>query len=643
MSRLRRIRPSRLVAAAAAAVPASLVLAPSAWAQAVDSKPAGGAETAQVIGATAGAVVATAVLLFLAAGHRSGRIKVVGRLADFASRWTGFPPWAALPTEILMISLVTALFGMYWDISLHIDDGRDAGPLANPAHYFILAGLFGAFAAGVLACALPVGRPSRASVKLGKDWYAPVGGVILVATSAFSLAGFPLDDFWHRIFGQDVTLWGPTHLMLIGGAGLGLIAHATLLVEGGRPSRPHEGPLARRGPLWLLAQTRYAGVCGGLLIGLSTFQAEFDFGVPQFRLVFEPVLLAVAAGIALVTARIYAGRGGALIAAAYFIVIRGVLALIVGPGLGEATPHLPLYLAEAAVVEAAAFALAPRTRPYAFGAAAGALIGTVGFAAEFAWSHVWMPVAWPASLIEEALPVVPVAAVAAGLIGGFVGSALTAPRKPGVRVPRVAPAALGVAAIVVVFAYGLQTSPEQGVRASVELRDVQSGPERTVAADIRVDPASATDDADYVSVIAWQGKGFVLDDLERTGPGRYRTTEPIPAHGTWKTLIRLHRKDSLIAVPVHLPEDTAIPAPAVPARDRFTRSFVEEREILQRELKDDVPAGLPALAYTVVGAIALSLLVLLGWALSRLGHAARPPHETPTPPTPARAALPLGA
>ena len=36
----------------------------------------------------------------------------------------------------------------------------------------------------------------------------------------YALIGFPLDDVWHRLFGQDVTLWGPTHLMLIGGAGL---------------------------------------------------------------------------------------------------------------------------------------------------------------------------------------------------------------------------------------------------------------------------------------------------------------------------------------------------------------------------------------------------------------------------------------
>ena len=52
---------------------------------------------------------------------------------------------------------------MYWDISLHIGVGRDEGPLANPAHYFILFGLFGIFAAGFLAMVHAPGeaRPDR--------------------------------------------------------------------------------------------------------------------------------------------------------------------------------------------------------------------------------------------------------------------------------------------------------------------------------------------------------------------------------------------------------------------------------------------------------------------------------------------------
>ena len=99
---------------------------------------------------------------------------------------------------------------------------------------------------------------------------------------------------------------------------------------------------------------------GGLLIGLSTFQAEFDFGVPQFRFVFQPMMIMMAAGVALVATRMWLGRGAALGAVAFFIVVRGGLALIVGPVLGESTPHLPLYIVEAALVELVALRMVAR-------------------------------------------------------------------------------------------------------------------------------------------------------------------------------------------------------------------------------------------------------------------------------------------
>ncbi len=64
---------------------------------------------------------------------------------------------------------------------------------------------------------------------------------------------------------------------------------------------------------------------GGLLIGLSTFQGEFDFGVPQFRMVFHPMLIALSAGMALTAGRIWIGKGGALATALMFIVVRGAI------------------------------------------------------------------------------------------------------------------------------------------------------------------------------------------------------------------------------------------------------------------------------------------------------------------------------
>src|SRR6266545_5873160 len=194
-------------------------------------EPAGGAALDQVAIATGAAVAGIGLIAWLGMGHRSGRVPCLGRAADFTERASGLPGWAALPSALCAVSLLVALLGMYWDISLHIDVGRDPGPLANPAHYLILAGLFGIFSAGWFAVSLPKGRPGPAAVRLTGNWYAPVGGLLIASCGAFSLIGFPLDDIWHRLFGQDVTLWGPTHLMLIGGASLATLGSMVLMGE----------------------------------------------------------------------------------------------------------------------------------------------------------------------------------------------------------------------------------------------------------------------------------------------------------------------------------------------------------------------------------------------------------------------------
>jgi hypothetical protein len=170
---------------------------------------------------------------------------------------------------------------------------------------------------------------------------------------------------------------------------------------------------------------------------------------------------------------------------------------------------------------------------------------------------------------------------------------------------------------MVVFA--LQKPADSGVRATVALTEIPGPPaNRTVAAAITLSPRDAADDAEWLTVTSWQGDGLVLDRLERTGEGQYRTTEPIPVHGEWKALLRLHHGNSLTAVPIFLPRDAAIPAPEVPADPSFTRTFVADHKILQREQKD-VAGALPAIAYAVVAAIALGLLALLAWGLHRLG------------------------
>jgi hypothetical protein len=593
------------------------------------AKPAGGAAAGEVIGATAAAGIATAVVLGLGIAHRNGRTQLLQRQAEWSARISGLPTWAALPVGLATGSLLIAVFGMYWDISLHIDQGRDPGPLANPAHYFILVGLFGIFVAGFLAIVLPQPgeKPTRSAVKIASDWYAPVGGVVLMACASFALLGFPLDDMWHRLFGQDVTLWGPTHMMMIGGAGLSLLGHATLLAEAGRTAREQEHKV--RGLWSLVLRTRYAGIFGGLLIGLSTFQGEFDFGVPQFNLIFHPILIAFAAGVALVGARIYTGKGGALVAVLYFFAIRGLVTVLVGPVAGETTPHFPLWLAEAACVELVAVWLDTK-RPYRFGVVSGVLIGTVGLAAEWGWSHLWMPISWPSSMLAEAIVITPIVAIGGGLVGAFVGTALAAPlRKLPSPAPAIAPAAAGLAILAVVVGYGLVKEPQKGVTASVTIDQTSPPPNREGNLAVRFRPGDAPKDNKWLTATAWQGGGLVVEPLKKAGANTWRTTDPVPLHGDWKALIRLHKGSAIDGVPVYLPADPAIPVKGIPAKAHFDRAVVPDVQILQRERKNDVSPSLFKIAALVVLGIALFLVSVIGWALARVARFAS--DQTPPP------------
>jgi hypothetical protein len=598
--------------------------------QSGSTPPAGGAATSDVIYATAGAVVVTLLLLGPILLYKQGRFPLLGRAADLAERVTGLPGWAALPGTFLAITLLIAVFGMYWDISLHIDQGRDPGPLANPAHYFILAGLFGVFTAGVLGIALP-DKPTRTSFEIAPGWHAPIGALMIAICGASSLAAFPLDDIWHRIFGQDVTLWGPTHLMLIGGAALSVLGAWALHAEGDEERRAADRPL----PTW----TRFREIilAGAFLVALSTFQAEFDFGVPQFALELQPVLIMLAAGIGLVTARVRFGPGGAVAALLGYVGIRGTLTLLIGPVFGEITPHFPPYVVEAVVVEAVALLYLrgepAAERPITFGALAGLGIGTIGLAAEWLWSHVWVVNPWPSSLFPEAAITGLIAALAGGVIGGYVGRCLTpaVPRRE--RIPR---AVLPVAAVAVVgvIAFWIPVTAGPGVRATLDL-NVQNTPDGRVATGtVQLAPPTAADGAYWFNVTGWQGKDRPahIDTLDEIGPGLYRITQPIHVDGTWKTTLRLHKGRELAGLPIFMPADPAIPVSQIPVQSHETRTFELDHQLLQREQKKGVAGWLTLAAYLGVGLISLALIFVVGWGLSRLeSRGGGPPDESAKP------------
>jgi hypothetical protein len=598
---------SRSLVAAAAVVTALLAPA-SAFAK--GTPPAGGGAIDQVVLGTIGALIVTALMVGVIAGHRTGKLPQVGKLAAYSSRVSGLPGWAALPLSVAAGSLIIAVLGMYWDISIHIDQGRDEGPFANTAHYLIIIGLFGITFAGLLAMALPVKRASATSVKLPNGWEVPLGGLLMFVCSAFALSAFPMDDVWHRIFGQDVTLWGPTHLVLFGAAALSTIGICILFAEGRQVAKREGLPAKPRFQFVMQCAT-----AGSLLIALSTFQGEFDYAVPQFRLDWHPILLALAASIALVAARVWVGRGGALGAVAMFLIIRGLLSLWVGPLTGHTPLHFPLYIVEALLVEAVALKV-PRERPIRLGAIAGVLIGTIGVAAEWGWSYVSWEIPWTSSMLPEAGIAAFVTAVAGGVIGGFVGRSLASPDITPAARPRFVVPIAAVAALVV-FIWAAPISDGEKVSANIVLNDVKPPPDREVSVRITLDPPDAADDARWFTLTAWQGKDkSVVDRLKRVGPGEYQSTKPIPVSGNWKTTLRLHVGTAVQGAAIYFPEDPAIPAPAVEAKDGTTE-FVLDKKLLQREQKKDVPGFLTAVAYIFVLLIGLGLIASLTLGLRR--------------------------
>lgn len=598
----------------------------------------------------------TAALIGLLYAHRNGRTRVLARAAEAAGRVFRLPGWSALPVTFAAVGLLLAMWAGVYDIGYHVDSGRDSGPLGNPGHLPLLLGLFLTFAGGVLALGLADQRDaSPAWVRLGSGRRAPLGGVLLTGCMAVGMSALVLDDVWHRIYGQDVTLWSPTHFIYLCGGVFTVIGMLVLLKEGsnararrraaaGNGDPRAAGGLGRRSRIAGLWQPlQRAALLGGLLCGLELFLAEFDYGVPLYRQVWQPLLLAVFGGFVFTAARAWVGRGGALAAGVVYLVVR--LSAIAIPTVAGVSPSsMPLLLGGAVCVELLALRLDPRRRPLVFGAGAGLLCGTVGFAVEYGWSQVAMPLPWTPALLPEGAILAALGGVAGGVLGALLAGALRG-QLPPPRVARVACVAAFALLVGLAIEAGLKHPPE--ARAQVTLTDVRPPPDREALATVQIEPAAAAEGANWLYLLAWQGQApRVLDRLERVEEGVYRSTEPLPLHGSWKVGLRLNSGYARGAVPIRLPLDAALPGaqeelqPATTADQleramresagaelaapaSFTRPFVNDSLIVLRETKGDVAGWVWALGIGLSAVLWGSFVAALALGLGRMGRRGR--------------------
>jgi hypothetical protein len=546
--------------------------------------------------------IATATLL-VRAGDDPGRVRdrTLRRGASGAAKLTGLPHWAAAMSAVLLGFLPVVVMGFFWDVAWHTDIGRDEY-LLSPPHVLLALGVGPGFAIAAVV-GIMIATYTKADVAWSwRTYRIPTSAAFLLAATALGSVGWVVDELWHMMYGLDITMWSPTHMGMIGSAFL--LGAALWLLIG--EARPHTD-------LTLAGKVVLAIMAGGALEAFSSVQLEYDLGVPQWQMLFQPILIVLAAGLALPAARLLLGRGGAFMAVGVFLGLRMVLAVTVDQVWHFTAPRFPLYLAAALAVELA-FHLTRDTRTRIVTAGLG--IASLGTAGEWAWSYVdsgyfGLTHAWQVSMFPSVLWVMPVG-IAATAIG--VGLGQVSSGRPLALSRRHVGVALAVLAVGLAW-----PSPRIAPPDPVTVTTSPAGPGMV---DVRVIPAEAGayDGAERFEVFAWQGgndpsqtggSGVVNTPLVRLDDGSYASSSPVPVRGSWKTMVLLNRGSAFGAFPVFLPVDEEYGLREVPVVERRDGAFEPAQAVMMRESHGEGGPWVAILAYLVLAAGLGGQLVLL--------------------------------
>lgn len=328
--------------------------------------------------------------------------------------------WSLGVLPVLALGALAGLLGIYWDIAWHIDIGRDT--FFTLPHNFLYSSITVVLVVSLYGL-LHDRRDTPFHLLWGNLRLHP--GVLIVAVgAALELLFAPMDELWHQLFGIDVTLWAPMHLIGI----MGL----TLANFGGLVSAWLERRLAvsqERRRLFGGATLFFAAALLGWLVLLL---AEYDFNTPQFPSFWHPLLLLGLPPLVLVlVSRLGAWRWAATVTTLLYTAFRLGLAgwLMTTSSLdlaGDTRPLIPLLLLSGLAIDL----LTRRGLPaWLLGLTAGAVTLIANWPlVELGSGIVW----YPDVLVRAALPGLMLAALT-GWLGGWVADALRSERPAASR------------------------------------------------------------------------------------------------------------------------------------------------------------------------------------------------------------------
>lgn len=246
-----------------------------------------------------------------------------------------------------------AALGLGWDIQWHRWLGRDQ--FLTPPHLLIYTGVIGA---GLICIAAVLteswwywrrvpGVDRTTTVSLAGILHAPLGFFVAGFGALTMALAAPLDNYWHQLYGVDVTLWAPFHVMGLIGAGIGNLGAVYALASELVRSR-RDGTAGRR-----LMVFAWPGIALGTLFALTaplrlirvgmepSIETFPTWHVGPIELLTSPIGLTVAVVLTSMAAVVMLRRPGAAtvmaVMAALFTAMVTLLAPIAVRVIGDAS------------------------------------------------------------------------------------------------------------------------------------------------------------------------------------------------------------------------------------------------------------------------------------------------------------------
>jgi hypothetical protein len=134
----------------------------------------------------------------------------------------------------MLAAKIVGGWGLGWDIRWHLMIGRDSFWIPPHVMTYFSVAVAAILSLGVLALETWAARgrpgPPPGSVKLA-GLVGPRGFHLAWWGIALTILAAPIDDLWHRLFGIDVTLWSPPHLLGLAGAQVNTLACVAIAME----------------------------------------------------------------------------------------------------------------------------------------------------------------------------------------------------------------------------------------------------------------------------------------------------------------------------------------------------------------------------------------------------------------------------